>query len=115
MSDIQTQVAILEGAKTQLMEHGWVKDHFSTPEGQMCMTTALRRATEKVLNTNGAPSDRVAVALQGDYMAVRKTLINKVLFGFEIINFNDRGSTTFTDVIEALDQAIIITKESAHG
>lgn len=89
-------IATLEAARSRLFEKGWMQGGIGRPEGPNCLWGAIRYS----LGNEALVSDLIQ-------------LLNGVigLPRYAIGGFNDKESTTFGDVIEVIDKAILVTKE----
>lgn len=97
-------VALLEGAKRELFESGWCKRYFVTPvTGEICLSTALARGQASIWK--GSKDHVYYQARQAVVDALPEMLVRSVVV------FNDASKTTFDDVINVIDQAIIAVKE----
>lgn len=91
----------LERAKTALLERGWCKGIFMNDEGQVCLGGSFMRVAH-LFETQ-----------RGDYGKAIKYIGEEIYpLGFKNIpHFNDSIDTSFEDVINVLDRAILKAKE----
>lgn len=102
---------VLIKARDYLMEHGLCKGTFEDDEGHVCAQGAVCRATDSVLLSIEVPGKK---HFMGGVSAGAVNAINVLneCCGYRFVfTFNDNPSTTFNDVIDLFDRAIIKAKE----
>lgn len=100
-------VKILKAAKTELIENGWVKGHYFLEE-KHCVIGAIGKV--QGISTSCAQNSE-EVRILG--LALGMVRYDDRDIGGSVILWNDMPSRTFTDVIDAFDQAILKAKEES--
>ncbi len=105
---------IVAQMKRDLLEHGWVKHVTFDPRGGRCLDGAVLG----VLGEN--IEERLPVEQTGNYTRVTE-LLRDVLFlecnypTRSYVDFNDKPSTKFADVMSFLDKCELRAKEIEAG
>lgn len=100
MDDTTTRtVASLEAVKTVLFDNGWCQHTLEDEEGRYCIVGAVIHAHEGAQEASWQSSETMHA-------------IHRVSNG-DVVNFNNAPTTTFSDIIDLIDAAILQVKESA--
>jgi hypothetical protein len=106
-------IRVLESMKATLLELGWVQKMFGNTKsvpggGGVCLIGAYiaveDQEGQKDYGRNHPAIRALATVLGADSVS------SAPLF---VAYFNDKSSTTFNDILDAIDRAIIFVKESA--
>jgi hypothetical protein len=99
-----TPVEVLEATKTQLIKHGWRKYTWGPLEGPNCTEGAL------IFAGVGNNESRIQATL-----FLRSAIATRNGEVVSIVDWNDQATTTFDDIMAALDDAILAAKEEEAG
>jgi hypothetical protein len=107
-SAIQTTKDLLIAAKDLLIEGGWVKQIGETADGRHCVIGALA----KLLKGTNRTTYHYAICFLENAIQELNPEDDCDYLSDDVVSFNDRENTTFNDIMDVFDRAIILEKEA---